>query len=159
MKYFKNRAPGFLSSPTESLAPTEGCIWWWERVRESTCAPVPFPVPCCGWVSQGHSGLPVGAGPQTGCLSAGGATGIVSDGGAACSFRVSVRPSCRSRPSSHHVTLTRAPCPRLPVTCLQGTIPPCVTWADPPCPIRLPSQGPICVLSFLPLKSQERQTT
>ena len=55
--------------------------------------------------------------------------------------------SCDSDPS---------PLPMAACDLPSGHHSPCVTWADPPCPVRLPSQGPICVLSALPLKSRER---
>ena len=146
MKSFKNRAPGFLSSPTESLAPTEGCIWWWERVRESTCAPVPFPVPCCACGRRAPDRVPE-------CRRSG---------------RNRVRrwsrlllPHVRLsflRKQAHLSSCDSDPSPLPTAACdlPSGHHSPCVTWADPPFPIRLPSQGPICVLSALPLKSQER---
>lgn len=55
---------------------------------------------------------------------------------------------------SHHVTLTRASCLWLPLTFPQDTIPPVCDLGRPTLPHTLPSQGPICVLSTLPLKSR-----
>lgn len=72
-------------------------------------------------------------------------------GGAACSFHVSVCPSCGSRPSSHHVTLTRAPCPWLPVTCLQDTIPPVCDLGRPAVSHSSPFSRPhLCFECFAP---------